>query len=487
MNLTLADPALLRDALFINGEWQRPPGLADFAVTNPANGLELARLPKAGRAEARAAIAAAETAFPSWSKQTAKERSRLLRHWHDLILENIDDLARILTAEQGKPLSEARGEIAYGAAFFEWYAEEAKRVYGETIPAPKTDQRLFVLRQPIGVCAAITPWNFPMAMIPRKAAPALAAGCTMVLKPASATPLSALALAELASRAGIPPGVFSVVPGSAGAVGDELVQNPVVRKLTFTGSTEVGRELMAKSAATVKKLSLELGGNAPLLVFDDADIDTAVAGAMASKFRNMGQTCVCANRIFVQDGIYDEFVAVLAAAVSKLKVGDGFDDGVEQGPLIDQAAISKTEEHLQDAVAQGAKIVVGGHRHALGGNWFEPTVVANATRAMLVMREETFGPLAPVFRFSSEQEAIELANDTEYGLAAYFFTRDNARVWRVAESLEAGVVGINTGITSYEGAPFGGVKASGVGREGSRHGIDEFLEIKYLCMGAIDS
>ncbi|MGB5345740.1 MAG: NAD-dependent succinate-semialdehyde dehydrogenase, partial [Woeseia sp.] len=444
-------------------------------------------LPKAGRAEARAAIAAAEIAFPSWSKQTAKERSRLLRHWHDLILENIDDLARILTAEQGKPLSEARGEIAYGAAFFEWYAEEAKRVYGETIPAPKTDQRLFVLRQPIGVCAAITPWNFPMAMIPRKAAPALAAGCTMVLKPASATPLSALALAELASRAGIPPGVFSVVPGSAGAVGDELVQNPVVRKLTFTGSTEVGRELMAKSAATVKKLSLELGGNAPLLVFDDADIDTAVAGAMASKFRNMGQTCVCANRIFVQDGIYDEFVAVLAAAVSKLKVGDGFDDGVEQGPLIDQAAISKTEEHLQDAVAQGAKIVVGGHRHALGGNWFEPTVVANATRAMLVMREETFGPLAPVFRFSSEQEAIELANDTEYGLAAYFFTRDNARVWRVAESLEAGVVGINTGITSYEGAPFGGVKASGVGREGSRHGIDEFLEIKYLCMGAIDS
>jgi succinate-semialdehyde dehydrogenase/glutarate-semialdehyde dehydrogenase len=487
MNLSLADPALLRDALYINGEWQRPPGLDDFPVTNPANGLELARLPKAGRDEARAAIAAAETAFPTWSQQTAKERSRLLRRWHDLILENIDDLARILTAEQGKPLSEARGEIAYGAAFFEWYAEEAKRVYGETIPAPRTDQRLFVLRQPIGVCAAITPWNFPMAMIPRKAAPALAAGCTMVLKPASATPLSALALAELASRAGIPPGVFSVVPGSAGAVGDELVQNPVVRKVTFTGSTEVGRELMAKSATTIKKLSLELGGNAPLLVFDDADIDTAVAGAMASKFRNMGQTCVCANRIFVQDGIYDDFVAALAAAVSKLKVGDGFDAGVEQGPLIDQAAVSKTEEHLQDAVAQGAKIVVGGHRHALGGNWFEPTVVSNATPGMLVMREETFGPLAPIFRFSSEEEAIRLANDTEYGLAAYFFTRDNARIWRVAESLEAGVVGINTGITSYEGAPFGGVKASGVGREGSRHGIDEFLEIKYLCMGAIDS
>ena len=487
MNLSLADPALLRNALFINGEWQRPSGLDEFPVTTPANGLELARLPKAGRDEAREAIAAAESAFRSWSRLPAKERSKLLRRWHDLILENIDDLARILTAEQGKPLYEARGEIAYGAAFFEWYAEEAKRVYGETIPAPNTDQRLLVLRQPIGVCAAITPWNFPMAMIPRKAAPALAAGCTMVLKPASATPLSALALAELASRAGIPAGVFNVVPGSAGQVGDELVQNPAVRKVTFTGSTEVGRELMAKAAGTIKKLSLELGGNAPLLVFDDADIDKAVAGAMASKFRNMGQTCVCANRIFVQDGVYDEFIAALAEAVSKLKVGDGFDEGVEQGPLIDEAAVSKTEEHLADAVAQGAKIVTGGHRHGLGGTWFEPTVVANASPGMLVMREETFGPLAPVFRFSTEEEAIQLANDTEYGLAAYFFTRDNARVWRVGEALEAGVIGVNTGITSYEGAPFGGVKSSGVGREGSHLGIDEFLEVKYLCVAAIES
>ncbi len=487
MKLTLADRGLLRDTLYLNGAWTHPDGSGRFAVLNPSNGLELASVTRGGRAEAKAAIAAADAAFLPWSALAAGERSTLLRRWHDLILENVDDLARILTAEQGKPLAEARGEIRYGAAFFEWYAEEAKRVYGETIPAPRADQRLLVLRQPIGVCAAITPWNFPMAMIPRKAAPALAAGCTMVLKPASATPLSALALAELADRAGIPPGVFNVVPGGAADVGDELATSNTVRKITFTGSTAVGRELMAKASGSIKKLSLELGGNAPLIVFDDADIDTAVAGAMASKFRNMGQTCVCANRIYAQDGIYDDFVAALAEAVARLKVGDGFDDGVEQGPLIDETAVRKTEEHLEDAVSHGARVVVGGSRHALGGTYFEPTVVADARPGMLVMREETFGPLAPVVRFRTEEEAVRLANDTEYGLAAYFFTRDNARVWRVGEALEAGVIGVNTGITSYEGAPFGGVKASGIGREGSHLGIDEFLEVKYLCVAEIGS
>lgn len=485
--LTLADPSLLRDALYINGEWRRPEGREELAVINPATGSVLATLPQGTREDAAIAIAAADAAFRGWATLPAKERSGRLRAWHDLTLENVDDLARILTAEQGKPLPEARGEILYGAAFFEWYAEEAKRVYGETVPAPNTDQRLVVIRQPIGVCAAITPWNFPMAMIPRKAAPALAAGCTMVLKPASATPLSALALAALAERAGIPPGVFNVVPGKAGSVGDELVASPIVRKVTFTGSTAVGRELMAKAAGTVKKVSLELGGNAPLLVFDDADLDIAVAGAMASKFRNMGQTCVCANRIYAQDGIYEEFVERLAATVAELTVGDGFAEGVQQGPLIDEAAVHKTEEHLRDAVAQGGRVLAGGSRHPLGGTFFQPTVVADASPGMLVAREETFGPLAPVFRFESEEEAIRLANDTEYGLAAYFFTRDNARIWRVGEALEFGVIGINTGITSFEGAPFGGFKASGIGREGSRHGIDEFLEIKYMCVGAIES
>ena len=400
-------------------------------------------------------------------------------------MENVNDLACILTAEQGKPLPEARGEILYGAGFIEWFAEEGKRIYGETIPAPTPDQRLLVLKQPIGVCAAITPWNFPMAMITRKAAPALAAGCTMVLKPASATPLSALALAELADRAGIPAGVFSVIPGKASIVGEELVTNQTVRKITFTGSTEVGSQLMAKAAGTIKKMSLELGGNAPLLIFDDADIDTAVSGALASKFRNMGQTCVCANRIYAQEGIYDKFVKAFSTAVSKLCVGDGFTEGVEQGPLIDEAAVQKTEEHLRDALKLGAKIVVGGSRHELGGTFFEPTVVSGANSAMQVANEETFGPLAPVFRFKTEQEAIEMANNTEYGLAAYFFTRDNARIWRVGESLQFGVIGVNTGMTSYEGAPFGGVKASGIGREGSHWGIDEFLEIKYLCVADI--
>ncbi len=485
--LALSDPILLRDALYINGQWTRPAGCDSLDVYNPSTGACLASLPQAGRSEAKEAIEAAHVALPEWSAKPAKERSRLLRRWHDLVVSNVDDLARILTAEQGKPLPEARAEILYGAAFFEWFAEEAKRVYGETIPAGNPDQRLMVLRQPIGVCAAITPWNFPMAMIPRKAAPALAAGCTMILKPASATPLSALALAELSHRAGIPAGVFNVIPGKASEVGDELVTSRRVRKITFTGSTEVGRMLMAKASGTIKKLSLELGGNAPLLVFDDADLGTAVAGAIASKFRNMGQTCVCANRIYAQDGIYDQFVAAFARAVEKLQVGDGFEDGVEQGPLIDDAAVEKTEEHLRDAVNLGARVVIGGSRHALGGTFFQPTIVADATADMLVAREETFGPLAPVFRFASENEAIRLANDTEFGLAAYFFTRDNGRIWRVGEALEFGVIGINTGVTSYEGAPFGGLKASGLGREGSHLGIDEFLEVKYLCVAGISS
>ena len=486
MRLALADPNLLRDSLYISGGWHSPADRRDLYVNNPATGASLATLPLGNREDAQAAVDAAATAFPDWCARPAKERSVLLRRWYDLIVDNADDLARILTAEQGKPVAEARGEILFGAAFFEWYAEEAKRVYGETIPAPQTTQRLVLLRQPIGVCAAITPWNFPMAMIPRKAAPALAAGCTMVLKPASATPLSALALAEIADRAGIPAGVFNVVPGGSDTVGDELVTNPKVRKVTFTGSTEVGSTLMAKAAKDIKKVSLELGGNAPLLVFDDADLDTAVAGAVASKFRNMGQTCVCANRIYVQSGIHDEFVEAFGKAVLKLRVGDGFEAGVEQGPLIDEAAVLKTEEHLSDAVALGGRIVAGGSRHELGGTFFQPTVVTEATAGMKVAREETFGPLAPVFRFESEAEAIRLANDTEFGLAAYLFTRDNARIWRVTEALEYGIVSVNSGIFSYEGAPFGGWKASGIGREGSHLGIDEYLEVKYVCLGDIN-
>ena len=484
--LTLTDPGLLRDSSYIGGAWRIQTSDAPLEVFNPATGALVQSVRQGGREDAAAAIDAAEEAFPGWAARTAKDRSMLLRRWHDLVVEHVDDLAQILTAEQGKPLAEARGEILYGAAFFEWFAEEAKRVYGETIPAPKPNQRLLVLKQPIGVCTAITPWNFPMAMIPRKAAPALAAGCTMVLKPASATPLSALALAELADRAGIPPGVFNVVPGKAGSVGDELVMNPKVRKITFTGSTEVGRELMAKAAAGIKKVSLELGGNAPLIVFDDAHLDTAIRGAIDSKFRNMGQTCVCANRIYVQSGIYDKFIGAFAKEVADFRVGNGLDDGVEQGPLIDEAAVRKTEEHVQDAVRLGAKIIVGGSRHELGGTFFQPTVLGNATADMKVAHEETFGPVAAVFRFDTEEEVIELANRTEYGLAAYFFTRDNARIWRISEALEFGIVGINTGIFSYEGAPFGGLKASGIGREGSHFGIDEFLEIKYLCIGDTD-
>lgn len=483
--MRLDDPDLLKADLFIDGEWMAPAGRSRFPVANPASGTLLAEVVKGDAFDARAAIAAADAALPAWRARPAKQRAQILRRWHDLIMTNLEDLAQLLTAEQGKPIAEARGEIAYGAAFFDWYADEAKRVYGDVIPTYAADRRLLALRQPIGVCAAITPWNFPMAMIPRKAAPALAAGCTMVLKPASATPLSALALAELGQRAGVPAGVFNVVPGGAADVGDVLATHPTVRKLTFTGSTEVGRALMTKASGTIKKVSLELGGNAPVLVFDDADLNAAVAGTIATKFRNMGQTCVCANRIYVQSGIHDRFVAELTAAVAAMKVGDGTGDDVVQGPLIDMAAVEKCEAHIADAVAKGARIVTGGTRHALGGSFFEPTVMTGATQDMLIAAEETFGPVAPVFRFTTEAEAIELANATQYGLAAYFFTTDSARIWRVGEALEYGIVGVNTGATSYEGAPFGGWKESGIGREGGRAGIEDFLETKYLCIAGI--
>lgn len=481
MNI-VKDPSLFREAFYADGQWHKG-GTDVIEVVNPATGKVIGTVPKATVEDTRAAIDAAHAAFPDWAARPAKERSAIMRRWFELIVENADDLGRLLTAEQGKPFPEARGEILYGAAFFEWFAEDAKRISGETIPAPTRDKRMLVIRQPIGVCSAITPWNFPMAMIPRKAGPAIAAGCTMVLKPASATPFSALALAELAERAGLPKGVFNVVTGAAGVVGEELVTNPLVRKITFTGSTEVGRQLMAKAAKTIKKVSLELGGNAPLIVFDDASLETAVQGALASKFRNMGQTCVCANRIYVQDGIYDAFVKRFAEVVSAMKIGDGFEDGVLQGPLIDEAAVAKVEDHVSDALAHGARVVTGGKRHALGGTFYEPTVIADATQAMKIAHEETFGPVAPIFRFHEEKEVIRLANDTEFGLSAYFFTRDLARTWRVAEALEVGQIGINTGITAFEGAPFGGVKASGIGREGSHHGIDEYLELKYLCLG----
>ena len=483
--LNLKDPSLLKQAIFVNGVWSVPPGCGWIEVTNPSTGELVGRVPKAGRAQTIEAIEGAEDAFRLWAAHPAGERAKIVKRWYDLIVENADDLALILTAEQGKPLAEAKGEILYGAAFFEWFAEEAKRVYGEILAAPQRGQRMLVLRQPIGVCAAITPWNFPMAMIPRKAGPAIAAGCSMVLKPASATPFSALALAELGHRAGLPAGVFSVVTGAAGEVGDELSTHPLVRKVTFTGSTEVGRSLMAKAAGTIKKVALELGGNAPLIIFDDADIDVAVTGAIASKFRNMGQTCVCANRIYVQSGIHDRFLERFAAAVASLKVGDGQVEGVQQGPLIDEAAVQKVQQHIDDAITQGARIVTGGRRHALGQTFFEPTVLADVTANMRIAVEETFGPVAPVFRFETEAEVIAAANDTEFGLAAYFFTRDNARVWRVSEALEVGIVGVNTGATSYEGAPFGGVKSSGIGREGSHHAIEEFTELKYVCVAQV--
>ena len=482
--MRLKDPKLLRTQAFSNGAWVNADNDATLSVTNPATGAVLGTVPNMGVAETRRAIAAAAAAFPAWAAKTAKERANLLRRWHDLMLENREDLATLMTAEQGKPLAESTGEIAYAASFIEWFAEEAKRVYGDVIPGHQADKRILVLRQPVGVVAAITPWNFPSAMITRKAAPALAAGCTFVCKPASQTPFSALAMAELAARAGIPGGVLNFVTGrDSGAIGGEMTSNPTVRKITFTGSTPVGKKLMAQSATTLKKLSLELGGNAPFIVFNDADLDAAVAGAIASKYRNTGQTCVCANRLLVQSGVYDAFASKLTAAVAKLRVGDGLQGETDQGPLIDTHALEKVEEHIADALAKGARIVVGGKRHSLGGTFFEPTVLLNATRAMQLAREETFGPVAPLFRFETEQDAIAMANDTEFGLAAYFYTRDLGRSWRVAEALEYGIVGLNTGLISTEVAPFGGVKESGMGREGSRYGILDYTEIKYLCTG----
>ncbi|OIQ97295.1 glutarate-semialdehyde dehydrogenase DavD [mine drainage metagenome] len=483
--LTIRNPALFRQRCYIDGAWCDADDGAVIAVTNPADSRTLGTVPKMGAAETRRAIAAADAAWPAWRQKTAKERSALLRNWFELMLEHRQDLALIMTAEQGKPLAEALGEIAYGASFVEWFAEEGKRIYGDTIPATGADKRIVVIKQPIGVVGAITPWNFPNAMITRKCGPALAAGCTVVVKPASQTPYSALALAELAERAGIPRGVFNVVTGSAAAIGAELTGNPTVRKITFTGSTEIGKVLMKQCADTVKKVSLELGGNAPFIVFDDADLDAAVKGALASKYRNTGQTCVCANRLLVQDGVYDEFARRLVAAVAQLKVADGLTDGAQQGPLIDMAAVHKVEAHIGDALGKGARVLLGGKRHALGGSFFEPTILADVTSDMAVAREETFGPVAPLFRFKTDADAIRMANDTEFGLAAYFYSRDIGRVWRVAEALEYGIVGINEGIISTEVAPFGGVKESGTGREGSKYGIEDFLEIKYLCMGGI--
>jgi succinate-semialdehyde dehydrogenase/glutarate-semialdehyde dehydrogenase len=481
----LKRPDLLRQACYIDGEWVAAAGTDAIAVHNPANLQHIAAVPNLGQAETRRAIEAADRAWAGWRAKTAKERSALLRRWFDLMLANQEDLATLMTAEQGKPLSESKGEIVYAASFIEWFAEEGKRVYGDVIPTPQNDRRLLVIKQPVGVCAAITPWNFPAAMITRKVGPALAAGCTMVVKPAEQTPLSALALAVLAEEAGLPKGVFNVVTGEAKAIGAELTGNPLVRKLTFTGSTEVGRLLMRQCADTIKKVSLELGGNAPFIVFDDADLDAAVQGAMASKFRNTGQTCVCANRILVQDGVYDRFAEKLSSAVAALRVGDGFGEGVTQGPLIDQAALAKVEEHVADAKQKGAQVKLGGKRHSLGATFFEPTVLTGVTRDMKLFGEETFGPVAPLLRFKTEDEAVRLANDSEFGLASYFYARDMGRITRVYEALESGMVGVNTGIISNEVAPFGGVKQSGLGREGSKYGIEEFLEIKYVCLGGI--
>jgi succinate-semialdehyde dehydrogenase/glutarate-semialdehyde dehydrogenase len=483
--VALKDPRLFREACYVNGAWIVSPRGETVNVDNPATGEILGAVPKLGAAETREAIARASAAFPAWSRKTGKERAAVLRRWFDLMMENQDDLARLMTLEQGKPLSESRGEVAYAASFLEWFGEEAKRVYGDTIPGHQADKRIVVLKQPIGVVACITPWNFPLAMITRKAGPALGAGCTVVLKPAGQTPFSALALAELAERAGVPKGVFNVLTGSAKEIGGELSSHPAVRKLSFTGSTEVGKVLMEQCAGTVKKLSLELGGNAPFIVFDDADLDAAVEGAVASKYRNTGQTCVCTNRILVQDKVYDTFAEKLAAAVKTLKPASGLEPGATQGPLIDDAAVAKVESHIRDAREKGAKVLVGGKRHPLGGRFFEPTVLTDVTPAMAVAREETFGPVAPLFRFKTEAEAVELANATEFGLASYFYGRDIARVWRVAEALEYGIVGVNTGLISTEVAPFGGVKESGLGREGSKYGMEEFLEIKYLCFGGV--
>lgn len=481
----LKDGKLFRQQAYVDGKWIDADNGGTTEVTNPGTSDVLGTIPRMGADETRRAIEAANKAWPAWRAKTAKERAAILRRWYDLVMENQEDLALLMTLEQGKPLTEARGEIGYGASFIEWFSEEARRIYGDVIPAHQSDKRIMVIKQPIGVVAAITPWNFPNAMITRKAAPALAAGCPVVLKPAEQTPYSALALAELAERAGVPAGVFNVVTGKASDIGGEMTSNKTVRKLSFTGSTEVGKLLMRQSADSIKKLSLELGGNAPFIVFDDADLDAAVDGAMMSKFRNTGQTCVCANRIYVQDSVYDAFAAKFAEKIKSLKVGYGVEDGVSLGPLIDQPALEKVEEHVSDAVSKGAEVKVGGKRHELGGTYFEPTLMTGVTRQMKVAEEETFGPVAPLFRFKSEEEVIEQANDTPFGLASYFYARDVGRIWRVGEGLETGIVGINTGIISTEVAPFGGVKESGLGREGSKYGIEDFLEMKYLCVGGV--
>ena len=484
--MQITDTTLLKQLCCIDGQWVEADSGRRFPVVNPASGEQLATVPDMGADETRRAIEAARVAQPGWRARTAGERARILRRWFELLLANQEDLAQLMTAEQGKPLAESRGEIAYAASFIEWFAEEGKRVYGDIIPPHHADKRVLVTKEAIGVCAAITPWNFPAAMITRKAGPALAAGCCVVLKPAEATPLSALALAELAERAGVPAGVFNVVTGDAPAIGGELCANPTVRKLSFTGSTEIGRILMQQCAPTIKKLSLELGGNAPFIVFDDADLDAAVQGAILSKYRNAGQTCVCANRLLVQEGVYDAFVDKLAAAVAGLRVGNGVDDGVTQGPLIDAAAIAKVEELVDDARSKGARVVCGGKRHSLGRTYYEPTILAGVTPAMRIAREEVFGPVAPVFAFKTEAEAVAMANATEYGLASYFYTENLARSMRVSSALEYGIVGVNTGLISTEVAPFGGMKSSGLGREGSKYGIEDYLEIKHVCIGGID-
>jgi len=481
--LPLKDPKLFREQCYLDGAWQ---GAAkSFPVHNPATGMQLGTVPDMGAEETRRAIAAADAALPAWRAKTGKDRAAILRKWNDLVLANLEDLALILTSEQGKPLAESKGEITIGAAYIEWFAEEGKRIYGDTIPTPWADRRILVIKQPVGVCAAITPWNFPHSMITRKVAPALAAGCTVILKPAEQTPYSALALAELAERAGLPKGVLNIITGDAPAIGGELCANATVRKISFTGSTEIGRLLMKQAAPTVKKISLELGGNAPFIVFDDADLDAAVEGAMVSKYRNTGQTCVCANRLFVQDGVYDKFAAKLAQKVKELKVGTGTEAGVTQGPLIDANALAKVEEHVADALAGGAKALTGAKRHALARTYYEPTVLTDVKPTMKIFREETFGPVAPLFRFKTDAEVIELANRTEYGLAAYFYSRDIGRVWRVAEALEYGMVGVNSGLITTEVAPFGGMKQSGLGREGSKYGCEEIVEVKYVCMGGV--
>ncbi len=481
----IKDSRLFRQQCYIDGQWFDADGGATFEVNNPATDEILGTVPKMGVAETRRAIEAADRALPAWRAKTAQERSNILRKWYELMLENQEDLAILMTAEQGKPLSESRGEIAYAASFIEWFAEEGKRIYGDVIPPHQSDKRIVVIKEPVGVCAAITPWNFPAAMITRKAGPALAAGCTMVVKPASYTPYSALAMAELAERAGVPAGVLSVITGSSSAIGGEMTSNPTVRKLTFTGSTEVGKTLMEQCAGTVKKMSMELGGNAPFIVFDDADLDAAVEGAIASKYRNTGQTCVCTNRFLVQEGVYEEFASKLTEAVGRMKVGDGLKGETQQGPLIDANAVKTVEGHVADALERGARVAIGGGRHELGGTFYQPTVLLDCTPDMLIAREETFGPVAPLFKFKTDEEAIKMANDTEFGLAAYFYSRDIGRIWRVAEGVEYGIVGINSGIISTVVAPFGGMKESGIGREGSRYGIDEFVEVKYLCMGGI--